>query len=60
MMKTIVYQIDLENITSTSMPLYDINYVVNGTACVLVNEEKARKIIAEEWIYIPENITEEE
>ena len=49
-----INEIDLDNITSTSMPLYDINYVVNGTACVLVNEEKARKIIAEEWVYVKE------
>lgn len=55
-----IKEVDLDNITSTSMPLYDINYVVNGTACVLVNEEKARKIIAEEWIYVPETVTEEE
>jgi len=49
-----INEIDLDDITSTSMPLYDINYVVNGTACVLVNEEKARKIIAEDWIYVKE------
>jgi len=49
-----VKEVDLNNITSTSMPLYDINYVVNGTSCVLVNEEKARKIIAEDWVYTKE------
>lgn len=53
-----INEIDLDNITSTSMPLYDINYVVNGTACVLVNEEKARKIIAEDWVYVKEIETE--
>lgn len=46
-----IKEIDLNNITSSSMPLYSINYVVNGDACVLVNEEKAREIIATEWVY---------
>lgn len=56
MMKYIseIKEIDLADVTSASMPLYDINYVVNGTACVLVNEEKARKIIAEDWVYVKE------
>lgn len=56
-----INEIKLDEITSSNMPLEDINYVVNGTACVLVDEEKARKIIAEEWIYTieSENITKE-
>lgn len=49
-----INEVDLKNIVSTSMPINNINYVVNGTSCVLVNKEKARKIIAEEWVYIPE------
>lgn len=49
-----ISEVDLQNITSTSMPIDNINYVVNGSSCVLVNEEKARKIIAEEWVYTPE------
>lgn len=54
-----INEVDLKNIKSTSMPIDNINYVVNGTSCVLVNEEKARKIIAEEWIYTPETKQEE-
>lgn len=53
-----IREVDLKNITSTSMPIYDINYVVNGTSCVLVNEEKAKQIIKEEWIYIANPETE--
>ena len=55
-----IKEIDLADVTSASMPLYDINYVVNGTACVLVNEEKARKIIAEDWVYGKETENEVE
>ena len=55
-----VTEVDLKNVVSTNMPLLDINYVVDGTACVLVNEEKARKIIAEEWVYTPEETNIEE
>ncbi len=54
-----IKEVDLKNVVSTNMPLLDINYVVDGTACVLVNKEKARKIIAEEWIYTPEETSNE-
>lgn len=53
-----IKEVDLKNVVSTNMPLLDINYVVDGTACVLVNKEKARKIIKEEWVYTPENMEE--
>jgi len=44
-------EINFSDITSVSMPIEDISYTVNGTSCVLVDEEEARRIIAEEWIY---------
>lgn len=44
-------EINMNNITSVNMPIDDIAYVVNGTSCVLVNEDEARRIIAEDWIY---------
>ena len=54
-----IKEVDLKNIVSTNMPLLDINYVVDGTACVLVNKEKAREIIKEEWVYTPEETNNE-
>lgn len=51
-------EINLSEITSVNMPLQDIAYVVNGTSCVLVNEEEARRIILEEWIYTPSTISD--
>ncbi|MBQ8042549.1 MAG: LCP family protein [Clostridia bacterium] len=51
-------EINLEDITSVNMPIADIAYKVNGTSCVLVNEQEARRIISEDWIYtIPEENT---
>ena len=47
-------EVDLQNITSTNMPIEDLSYKVNGTDCVIVDEEEARRIIKEEWIYTPE------
>ena len=35
------------------MPLEDIAYSVNGTSCVLIDKEEARRIIKEEWVYKP-------
>jgi len=49
-----INEINLKEITSVSMPIEDIAYVVNGTSCVLVNEEEARRIISEDWIYTSE------
>ena len=51
-----IKEIDLQDITSTNMPIEDLSYKVNGTDCVIVDEEEARRIIAEEWIYTPEVI----
>lgn len=55
-----IKEIDIKDITSVSMPIEDIAYVVNGTSCVLVNKEEARRIISEEWIYTPEQTEQEE
>ena len=44
-------EINLNDITSVNMPIEDISYTVNGTSCVLVDKEEARRIISEEWIY---------
>lgn len=46
-----IKEINLSEITSVNMPIENISYTVNGTSCVLVDEEEARRIIAEEWIY---------
>lgn len=46
-------EVDLEDITSVNMPIANISYIVNGTSCVQVNEQEARRIIAEDWIYTP-------
>lgn len=46
-----IKEIDLDEITSVSMPIQDIAYKVNGTSCVLVDKEEARRIIAEDWVY---------
>lgn len=45
--------INLNDITSVNMPIDDISYTVNGTSCVLVDEQEARRIIKEDWIYNP-------
>ena len=46
-------EIELENTISVNMPIENISYTVNGTSCVLVDEDEARRIIAEEWIFTP-------
>lgn len=46
-------EMDTKTIVSQNMPLEDINYVVDGMACVLVNETEARRIIKEDWVYTP-------
>ena len=48
-------EVELEDITSISMPINDIEYKVNGTSCVLVDEQEARRIISEDWIYTKPN-----
>ena len=45
---------NLSNIVSVNMPIENISYQVNGTSCVLVDKEEARRIISEEWIYTPQ------
>lgn len=55
-------EMDTSSIVSTNMPLEDINYVVGGMACVLVDKKEARRIIKEDWIYTPvdkETLTEQ-
>lgn len=47
-------EINLEDITSVNMPIANISYTVNGTSCVLVDEQEAKRIISEDWIYTPE------
>lgn len=57
-----IKEINLKDITSVNMPLANIAYTVNGVSCVLVNEEEARRIIAEDWVYskpVEENGVEE-
>ena len=49
-------EINMQDIISVNMPIQDIEYVVNGTSCVLVNEQEARRIISEEWVYTPKDI----
>lgn len=46
-------EINIHNIISANMPIENISYTVNGTSCVLVDEEEARRIITEEWVYTP-------
>ena len=48
-----IKEVDLNDITSLNMPIQDISYVVNGTNCVVVDEEEAKRIISEDWIYTP-------
>lgn len=48
-----IKEININEIVSANMPIQDIAYVVNGTSCVLVDEQEARRIIAEDWIYEP-------
>ena len=55
-------EMDTSSIVSTNMPLEDINYVVGGMACVIVDKKEARRIIKEDWIYTPvdkETLTEQ-
>lgn len=49
-----IKEIKINEIISVSMPIQDIAYKVNGTSCVLVDKQEARRIIAEEWVYTPE------
>ena len=49
-------EFNLSNIVSVNMPIENIAYKVNGTACVLVDKEEARRIISEEWIYTPQEV----
>lgn len=44
-------EINLDDIVSVNMPIANIAYIVNGTSCVLVDEQEVRRIISEEWIY---------
>ena len=54
-----IKEINTSEIVSVSMPIQDIAYKVNGTSCVLVDKQEARRIIAEEWIYtVPEQQAE--
>lgn len=46
-----IKEINIKEIVSVNMPLEDIAYEVDGTSCVLVDKEEARRIITEEWIY---------
>lgn len=46
-------EVKLGEVTSINMPIKDIAYKVNGTSCVLVNEEESKRIIKEDWIYTP-------
>ncbi len=61
-----IKEINLNEITSVNMPIENISYTVNGTSCVLVDEEEARRIIVEDWIYTPsvedtaDNVNEQE
>ena len=41
-------EIKMDNIISTSMPIEQISYVVNGMDCVIINKEEARRIIKED------------
>jgi len=50
-----IKEIDTNEIVSVSMPIQDIAYKVNGTSCVLVDKQEARRIIAEDWVYTPLN-----
>lgn len=55
-------EMNTSSIVSTNMPLEDINYVVGGMACVIVDKKEARRIIKEDWIYTPvdkETLTEQ-
>ena len=46
-------EIDSDNIISTSMPIEQISYVVNGMDCVIIDDDEAKRIIKEDWIYTP-------
>lgn len=50
-----IKEISVNEIVSISMPIQDIAYKVNGTSCVLVNQDEAKRIIAENWVYTPES-----
>ena len=44
-------EINMDNIISTSMPIEQISYVVNGMDCVIIDEDEAKRIIKEEYFY---------
>ena len=48
-----IKEVNLEDIVSVNMPIENISYTVNGTSCVLVDEQEARRIISEDWVYTP-------
>lgn len=50
-----IKEININEIVSVSMPIQDIAYIINGTACVLVDKQEARRIIVEDWVYTPLN-----
>lgn len=52
-------EIDMDNVISTSMPIEQISYKVNGMDCVIINEKEAKRIIKEDWIYTPPVETED-
>ena len=52
-----INEINTNEIVSVNMPIQDIAYVVNGTSCVLVDKEEARRIIAEDWVYVTDVTT---
>ena len=52
-----IREINIKDIISVGMPIEDIAYVVNGTSCVLVDKEAAKRIIDEDWIYNKDNIS---
>ncbi len=55
-----IKEINVKEIVSVNMPIQDIAYKVNGTSCVLVDKQEARRIIAEDWIYTPLSDTEQQ
>lgn len=44
-------EIDMQNIVSDNMPLLNMDYKLNGQSTVLINENKAREIVAN-WKYV--------
>ena len=56
-----IKEIDINEIISVNMPIQDIAYKVDGTSCVLVDKQEARRIIAEDWVYtVPNEINQQE